>query len=1121
MSDFNISTGNSVRSHQISERRFSAENPNDVNRVPLMDISNSGAQIHTSPDCITSIHHLNPSIVSPKLHSVATDGDRDQQAPVTSYTEPNDQIEAAIIAYVDGTSTDPEFISQMKIYISQNILDPTFEARYGKLLLSKPNLTRSACAKKRSVSDLSVCNLDEDTMSVDVPNCDDIHVQSENCIVNKRLHQTEIDQDDIQSQKLANVNNEIEFGRFKAEFIKNKSPLHVINSGFSVGMDNEVVNVSPAAAIETMPKKDKISTKAMKKRLETVRKQDKKNMPNINKSFNLFPNSVQKSWNQIPLVKNVSFTTTGEGIKIDVQMDEAKPAQKTPGSYANAVSGQKKVDYSKLIDPIVFCPPKILESGEKVAVIQPCFIEKAKQESKTQLYGYFVGLELNLKFVRANLYKMWRKFGITSIVANGTGVFFFKFKSEEGLNEVLKLGPWAVDGVPLCLHKWKMGTKMTKVEPENIPIWTTFTNLPLELWNATCICQLASCIGKPLVFDNVTAEKCLKPNGAAGFARVLIEINARDQLLEKVRAVYPSDGIEGEENVFVNVKYQQHPPKCVHCHVYGHSFIDCKKKPFAEKNSDPIPLEKQQGGVHSKPSSHELEDGFQEVGRNGKPMKFGPRNNYSDSQIRVSGNENLKSSSKRGNQEEKMKQNTLNISEVNLESDAGLNGASTSNKNKGRQEYRVVSDSNMKNKESKPVETLNPFGILSEDIPEKTMEVDLNMQSDPMSTPSQQPCHPVFFPAPSVLETPVDSPVKPLSSQSHSKNNPTSLSKPEPTAPPPHSKNHKHANSKPLSHFQSGNLGPSSSSPDLYPASFAPKPHPNSKSQPSSAPLTRASARKLSSKPIPAPVVKPKTDDDLASQWDKYKWEEKYSFLKRSTDFLGREEQVEQLINAESLFVSKLPKDTADAMRDKLVWKCNAGNLVPFSVAQAYNDLCVVQPVKEWAKFVWYSQCIPRHAFVLWMAIKGRLLTQDRLERWDSSIVMKCAFCMSQLDSHQHLFFECNYPFQVWDTLHQEAYLDNVPPDLANAVLLLSGFATNKKFKNIVRRLMLAAMVYFIWQERNLRTFQQKQRSVKVICDQIRALIRMRLQTLKIYACKDSLIAEKTWGFKTVTRSNE
>ncbi|KAK1422543.1 hypothetical protein QVD17_25740 [Tagetes erecta] len=834
MSDFINSAEKFIRSELNGERRFSGDCSKDAFRVPLMDISNSGDDIHSFPATMKPIQQFNPTIVPPSevrdsaadllasdyVNQVKTDQihqgnvnsnahdamkstDLSNQSSTAKITESNAQIEAAIIAFVDGTCTDPDFIRQMKDYIAQNILDPKFEARYGKLLQSKSKLTRSACAMKRDVSTISTGDLDVNNMNVDDPNCDDLCEQPEKCIVSKKLHLSEFAHDDIHTQNLNAVKDEIEFEKFKSDFNKTKSPLQVLNSGFSVGVDNDVMNVSLAAAIETMPKKDKGSIKAMKKRIEDVRKQDKKRLPTLSKTINLFSNSEQKSWVQTPLIKNVSFTTTGEGIKIDVNMDDPKTGQKQNGSYANAVSGPKKVDYTKLIDPIVYCPPKVLDDGEKVAVIQPCFIEKAKQESKTQLYGYFVGLELNLKFVRANLYKMWRKFGITNIGANGTGVFFFKFRNEEGLNEVLKLGPWAVDGVPLCLYKWKMGAKMIKVEPENIPIWTTFTNLPLELWNTTCICQLASCIGKPLVFDNVTAEKCVKPNGATGFARVLIEINARDQLLDKVRAVYPSDDPGGEESVVVNVKYQQHPPKCVHCHVYGHSLIDCKKKPFAEKDLGPFQSEKHSDVDQCNDKPQDMNNDFQVIGKNGKPVRTGVVTNpYANNRKPVN---------------------------------------ATSNLNKGKNEYRVVNDRNKKNEEDVSVKTIISFEVLADELQHHEMDVEKNVSTEPdMSSVHYSNPHPA-------QQCPSSSPY-PAKQSPPTPPHPAKQSPPPPhlakqSPPPPHPAKH---SPNPSPHPATHNLHPAThnphpaqQSPPLntpHPAQQSPTPHPAQQSPPPSYP---------------------------------------------------------------------------------------------------------------------------------------------------------------------------------------------------------------------------------------------------------------------------------------------
>ncbi|GJT25924.1 reverse transcriptase domain, reverse transcriptase zinc-binding domain protein [Tanacetum coccineum] len=59
------------------------------------------------------------------------------------------------------------------------------------------------------------------------------------------------------------------------------------------------------------------------------------------------------------------------------------------------------------------------------------------------------------------------------------------------------------------------------------------------------------------------------------------------------------------------------------------------------------------------------------------------------------------------------------------------------------------------------------------------------------------------------------------------------------------------------------------------------------------------------------------------------------------------------------------------------------GNLRPFSVASAWDSLRSRADVVDWFHVVWFPQCIPRHAFHIWLVTKQTLKTQDTLRQWD------------------------------------------------------------------------------------------------------------------------------------------
>ncbi|KAK3204767.1 hypothetical protein Dsin_018813, partial [Dipteronia sinensis] len=68
-------------------------------------------------------------------------------------------------------------------------------------------------------------------------------------------------------------------------------------------------------------------------------------------------------------------------------------------------------------------------------------------------------------------------------------------------------------------------------------------------------------------------------------------------------------------------------------------------------------------------------------------------------------------------------------------------------------------------------------------------------------------------------------------------------------------------------------------------------------------------------------------------------------------------------------------------------------------------------------KLVWFPQNIPRMSFILWMVVRGRLPSRDRIHKYDPRAVTTCVLCNSHLESHAHLFFECLFSRAIWTQL--------------------------------------------------------------------------------------------------------
>ncbi|GKC23098.1 RNA-directed DNA polymerase, eukaryota, reverse transcriptase zinc-binding domain protein, partial [Tanacetum coccineum] len=125
-----------------------------------------------------------------------------------------------------------------------------------------------------------------------------------------------------------------------------------------------------------------------------------------------------------------------------------------------------------------------------------------------------------------------------ALVAEGCKRWQFTFKTLEGMNYVLNQSPWIVKGKLMIVQQWEPSVNIEKVDHCKIPIWARMINVPLEAWSSRGINTLASRLGKPIMMDFMTASMCHNGVGRIGYARVLVEIDAKKGLPEKNEVVY-------------------------------------------------------------------------------------------------------------------------------------------------------------------------------------------------------------------------------------------------------------------------------------------------------------------------------------------------------------------------------------------------------------------------------------------------------------------------------------------------------------------------------------------------------------------------------------------------------
>ncbi|GJS45277.1 RNA-directed DNA polymerase, eukaryota, reverse transcriptase zinc-binding domain protein [Tanacetum coccineum] len=202
--------------------------------------------------------------------------------------------------------------------------------------------------------------------------------------------------------------------------------------------------------------------------------------------------------------------------------------------------------------------------------------------------------------------------------------------------------------------------------------------------------------------------------------------------------------------------------------------------------------------------------------------------------------------------------------------------------------------------------------------------------------------------------------------------------------------------------------------------------------------------------------------------------------------------------------------------KDKVLWKSNSYKICNFSIKVVWSDLILEKPIVPWFKVVWFSQNIPRNSFILWLAVKKKLKTQDRLALWVDKVNLRCPLCKTMQDDHNHLFFACQFSSKVWNFFKGLINLDRAPNDLYQAIDFIMARPVNKSIWSIIQRLVLGAVVYFIWQERNLRLFQGKGRNVDSLCCLIKDQVRYRLMSLRVKYSNQVAKAADIWNVQVI-----
>jgi len=181
---------------------------------------------------------------------------------------------------------------------------------------------------------------------------------------------------------------------------------------------------------------------------------------------------------------------------------------------------------------------------------------------------------------------------------------------------------------------------------------------------------------------------------------------------------------------------------------------------------------------------------------------------------------------------------------------------------------------------------------------------------------------------------------------------------------------------------------------------------------------------------------------------------------------------------------------------DQYVWKGHASG--KFSIHSAWELLREKRPVNNMHNLLWFKGHIPRHSFILWLAGLGRLRTMDRL--LSAGIIQNaaCILCSLHTETHEHLFFECQFTKTVWQLVNVRAKIHWPCSTWQNLLQwAAANYCKKTHIQHIIARLLLSATVYILWYERNNRVFSNQIQAAPTLVEAIFQQVRTQIASME------------------------
>lgn len=201
----------------------------------------------------------------------------------------------------------------------------------------------------------------------------------------------------------------------------------------------------------------------------------------------------------------------------------------------------------------------------------------------------------------------------------------------------------------------------------------------------------------------------------------------------------------------------------------------------------------------------------------------------------------------------------------------------------------------------------------------------------------------------------------------------------------------------------------------------------------------------------------------------------------------------------------------SDEMEDVSLWRRESGYNSYFLTSETWKLTRERKEKCVWTRGVWFSQTTPKYAFMTWLANLDRLATMDRIALWNPRVDETCVLCKNAGENRDHLFFECSYSDQIWESLYREIMGSSFSSSWVVIMNLITERGNMGKMKLFCLRYAFQTALYATWRERNKVKHGEKLIAVNVMKKLVDKGVRNKLSLLRAKGVKRMEGALQFW----------